>query len=312
VQRQTEGGEGEEKKEEEDVVQTKPIADEITPRIQRQEATEEEKEEGEEELVQTKPIAEQTTPLIQRQAEEGEEEEEEVVQPKLKTDTEQSIQRQEEAEEKEEESVQTKAPNRSLYVDPSLQKQLAQSRGGGSSLPKQSRAFMESRFGTDFGAVRVHTDNRATGMAKALNAQAFTGGRDIYFGAGRYSPGTASGDRLLAHELTHVIQQGSSSETQGPSRSLSRLRLNTEKNDRIYRQTAASTGTESKTAAKPAEDIAPGVMELKGMSKFDPEEGPIAKYFEDRKTGYVKVRFGKIAEGTIKVNKKRGKYEKHH
>jgi hypothetical protein len=246
-------------------------------------------------------------PAVQRQPEEEEEkEEEEIIQPKLKTDTEQSIQRQE--EEEEEESVQTKAPNRSLYVDPSLQKQLAQSRGGGSSLPKHSRAFMESRFGTDFGDVRVHTDNRATGMAKTLNAQAFTGGRDIYFGAGRYSPGTAIGDRLLAHELTHVVQQGSLSKTQGLSRSLSRLRLNTEKNDRIYRQTAASTGTESKTAAKSAEDIAPGVVELKGMSKFDPKEGPIAKYFEDKKTGYMKVRFGKIAEGTIKVNKKRGKY----
>ena len=80
VQRQVEGGE--EKEEEEELVQTKTISDEITPPIQRQEATEEEEEEGEEGLVQTKPIAEQNSPLIQRQAEGEEVEVEEVVQPK--------------------------------------------------------------------------------------------------------------------------------------------------------------------------------------------------------------------------------------
>ncbi|NOZ70116.1 MAG: DUF4157 domain-containing protein [Deferribacteres bacterium] len=66
---------------------------------------------------------------------------------------------------------------------------------------------MERRFGADFSSVRVHTDSNAVQMNRQLNAQAFTYGKDIYFGAGRYSPGTASGRRLLAHELTHVVQQ---------------------------------------------------------------------------------------------------------
>ena len=67
--------------------------------------------------------------------------------------------------------------------------------------------FMGERFGRDFGAVRVHTDAAAAGSARQLNARAYTVGRDIYFKEGRYSPGGVEGRRLLAHELTHVVQQ---------------------------------------------------------------------------------------------------------
>jgi hypothetical protein len=63
------------------------------------------------------------------------------------------------------------------------------------------------RFGIDFSGVRLHTDSDAAQMSRELNAEAFTYGRDIYFGAGRYSPGTSSGKRLLAHELTHLVQR---------------------------------------------------------------------------------------------------------
>lgn len=78
---------------------------------------------------------------------------------------------------------------------------------GGSPLPETERAFFEPRFGHDFTAVRVHTDSRAARLAKSVNAHAFALGRDIVFGSGRYSPGTAEGRHLLAHELTHVVQQ---------------------------------------------------------------------------------------------------------
>jgi len=80
-------------------------------------------------------------------------------------------------------------------------------RGGGSPLDASSRAFMESRFGHDFGAVRVHTDERAAESARALNAHAYTSGSDVVFAAGEYAPGSDEGRRLLAHELTHVVQQ---------------------------------------------------------------------------------------------------------
>jgi len=76
----------------------------------------------------------------------------------------------------------------------------------GTPLDPASRAFMEPRFGQDFGHVRVHTDPRAAQSAREMNANAYTVGDHIVFGS-RYSPGTARGDRLLAHELTHVVQQ---------------------------------------------------------------------------------------------------------
>lgn len=79
---------------------------------------------------------------------------------------------------------------------------------GGQPLDRNTRAFFEERFGHDFGRVRVHTDARAADSARAVNAYAYTVGQDVVFGAGRYEPATSAGKRLLAHELTHVVQQG--------------------------------------------------------------------------------------------------------
>ena len=67
---------------------------------------------------------------------------------------------------------------------------------------------MESAFGTDFSQVRIHTNSTAIQMNKELNAQAFTHGSDIYFNSGKYDPSSSSGQHLLAHELTHTVQQG--------------------------------------------------------------------------------------------------------
>ena len=77
----------------------------------------------------------------------------------------------------------------------------------GQPLDRDTRAFMESRFQHDFSGVRVHTDARAAGSARALQARAWTLGRDVAFSTGAYAPGTAAGRRLLAHELAHVVQQ---------------------------------------------------------------------------------------------------------
>lgn len=80
-------------------------------------------------------------------------------------------------------------------------------RSPGSPLDGTTRAFMESRFGHDFSRVRVHTDARAVESAHAVTALAYTVGRDIVFGDRQYTARTTLGDRLLAHELTHVVQQ---------------------------------------------------------------------------------------------------------
>lgn len=80
--------------------------------------------------------------------------------------------------------------------------------GGGQSLDEGTRSFMESRFGRDFGHVRVHTGGGAAESARSIKALAYTVGSDIVFGAGRYSPHLDSGRRLIAHELAHTVQQG--------------------------------------------------------------------------------------------------------
>ena len=80
--------------------------------------------------------------------------------------------------------------------------------GGGKPLDAETCARMESQFGHDFSKVRVHTGEHASASAHALSASAYTIGQDIVFASGRYAPGTGEGRRLLAHELTHVVQQG--------------------------------------------------------------------------------------------------------
>ncbi len=88
-------------------------------------------------------------------------------------------------------------------------------RSPGQPLDPAPRAFMESRFGHDFNQVRVHSDATAAESASAVNALAYTVGQDVVFAAGRYAPGTTEGDHLLAHELTHVVQQSGGREVRG-------------------------------------------------------------------------------------------------
>src|SRR5712692_7899950 len=79
--------------------------------------------------------------------------------------------------------------------------------GGGMRLPEQTRSGLAERFGASVDRVRIHTDEAAAAAAATLDAAAFTSDSDIYFGPGRFAPGTERGDRLLAHEFAHTIQQ---------------------------------------------------------------------------------------------------------
>lgn len=79
----------------------------------------------------------------------------------------------------------------------------------GRALDPASQSSMQSKFGQDFSGVRVHTDQQAASMAENMNARAFTTGRDVFFARGQYEPGSTEGKGLLAHELTHVVQQRS-------------------------------------------------------------------------------------------------------
>jgi hypothetical protein len=108
-----------------------------------------------------------------------------------------------------EDHVHTKpASARPPAATPALAAHVAAMKGGGHPLPAAERAYLEPRFGRDFGHVRLHTDRAAADAARGLSARAFTTGGHIAFGAGAYAPGTTEGRRLLAHELTHVVQQG--------------------------------------------------------------------------------------------------------
>ncbi|MGH7391498.1 MAG: DUF4157 domain-containing protein [Candidatus Rokuibacteriota bacterium] len=94
-------------------------------------------------------------------------------------------------------------------VTPDLEHELGGLRAeGGRPLPGSLRTSLETRLGFDLGDVRLHTGGRAADTARALDARAFTLGRDVVFGAGQYAPDTANGQRLIAHELAHTIQQG--------------------------------------------------------------------------------------------------------
>jgi Domain of unknown function (DUF4157) len=111
-------------------------------------------------------------------------------------------------EEDDEAMMQTKEiSGQTPELRPEIEDGVQALRGGGQPLPQSARAFFEPRFNQDFSQVRIHTDQRAAESAKSVNALAYTVGRDVVFGSGQYSPETPAGQRLLAHELTHVVQQ---------------------------------------------------------------------------------------------------------
>ena len=159
-----------------------PSGSDAGPQVQRQD--------GEEEI-QTMPLARSISRLVRRESEEGD------------ADIKRFIRR----ESQDGAGAPPADPRAGFEVGGALEQRLNSTRGAGSALPDATRSFMEARFGTDFGGVRLHTDGEAHELNRSLNAKAFTHGSDIYFTHGSYSPGSGEGQRLLAHELTHVVQQ---------------------------------------------------------------------------------------------------------
>lgn len=144
--------------------------------------------------VQTKPIS---ALIIQAKCESCEEEG--------------KLQKKEEELPDSELSLQLKSNDTLSENTSSLEGKLNSNKGGGSSLSKGMQTSMGSAFGADFSNVKVHTGSEAVQMNQELNAQAFTHGNDIYFNEGKYDTNSNSGKHLLAHELTHTVQQGVSS-----------------------------------------------------------------------------------------------------
>lgn len=175
------------------------------------------------EFFQEKPLAESITPVLQKQVEEEEiqpkqlkdiqrQEEEEMVQAQAEEEEEGPVQMQ---EEEEEEMLQPKYfnksgrlnPNGSTVASSNTESKIKNSTSNGNKMDNTTRSEMEAGFGADFSGVNIHTDTEAVQMNRELGAQAFTHGNDIYFNKGKYNPGSTDGKHLLAHELTHTIQQ---------------------------------------------------------------------------------------------------------
>ncbi|MFZ1752432.1 MAG: DUF4157 domain-containing protein [Caldilineaceae bacterium] len=93
-------------------------------------------------------------------------------------------------------------------LDTSLEQSIRQAKGGGQAMDRGVQRQMESGFGATFGGVRIHTDFMADKLTRSVQAKAFTTGKDIFFKRGEYNPGSRAGKELLAHELTHTVQQG--------------------------------------------------------------------------------------------------------
>ena len=180
------------------LIQPKPIVESITPLVQRQEEEEE-----------VMPKLQDIT--VRRQEEEEElqmqpvEEEEEMLQTQPLEEEEEMIQTQ--PIEEEEEMLQPKSDSPVKDTHSATEQLLNSSKGNGSPLNSEIRSQMENSFSADFGGVKIHTDSTAVQLNKELGAQAFTTGNNIYFNEGKYNPKSQNGKKLLAHELTHTVQQ---------------------------------------------------------------------------------------------------------
>jgi len=176
------------------------IGDSITPLVQKKCDTceKEEKLQKKEVIDDRDPLKNnvQTKPIFESNAE--------------KADNEKKLQRKCDTCEKEEKLQKKPDAISSQKTSPNIESSLSSSKGSGNRLPESTRNQMERSFGTDFSNVRIHNDSAAHSMSKNLNAQAFTHGNDIYFNSGKYDTNSNTGKHLLAHELTHTVQQGSS------------------------------------------------------------------------------------------------------
>jgi Holliday junction resolvase len=104
--------------------------------------------------------------------------------------------------------IQRKESSSDSIASDTISSQINASKGSGSPMDNSTQTFMQSRFGTDFSDVKIHTGGESVQMNRDLNARAFTVGKDIYFNEGQYNPSSNDGKHLLAHELTHTVQQG--------------------------------------------------------------------------------------------------------
>lgn len=166
--------------------------------------------------VQEKPLAETITPLVQKKDIYEEDDQREKGESKIQNEEELQLETGigQSEEEEEEEPIQAKNNEEDdlphadgeTSVNPDIESKLNNS-SGGQKMDANIQAEMGNGFGADLSRVNIHTDTKAVQMNRQLGAQAFTHGNDVYFNKGKYKPDSNDGKHLLAHELTHTIQQ---------------------------------------------------------------------------------------------------------
>ncbi|WP_264536429.1 DUF4157 domain-containing protein [Flavobacterium sp. N1736] len=280
-----------------------------SPVVQKKSNEPQQKQKETENTVQEKSIAESVTPVVQLKTEK-----EETVQNKTETAVPESpkavekvtspksqIQPKkadEEIQSKEEDEIQSKEDEKELQMSASadgnpnensnLESNLNNSKGGGSALSGSVKNEMESGFGADFSNVKIHNDSNAVQMNKELGSQAFATGNDIYFNEGKYNPNSTAGKHLLAHELTHTVQQGAS----------------TIQPKMIQKTVTAPASPPTSAPASASSTASSGESISLQTATFTPPEA-IASQIEaagSRGTD-VNVTFGQWASGTIKMKK---------
>ncbi|MEH2463359.1 eCIS core domain-containing protein [Nostoc sp.] len=161
----------------------------------------------EESELQMKPLANSIRPLQRQEMPESEEE------LQMKSLDNSTLQRQEVPEDDEELQMKPMVQRRAgvgMAAAPDIEASINQARGGGQVMAENIRHPMERAFGADFSGVKVHTDGQSDQLNRSIQARAFTTGQDVFFRQGEYNPGSRGGQELLAHELTHVVQQSES------------------------------------------------------------------------------------------------------
>ncbi|AFZ27245.1 hypothetical protein Cylst_5210 [Cylindrospermum stagnale PCC 7417] len=199
-----------------------------------------------------------------------------------------------------EEGVQMKSMVQRLSVGggtdatPDIEESIQGAKGSGQPLTENIKEPMERAFGADFSGVKVHTDTQSDQLNQSIQAKAFTTGEDVFFRQGEYNPGSRGGQELLAHELTHVVQQkGKGTEGDGQGKALLQRKIMFEKGTEYLN----TEGSDQKVFGLKVPDIYR--QQLSEVSKLEKEVLVIAEqpgsgsasysYDEDRQKGIIKV-----------------------
>ncbi|MEW6499018.1 MAG: DUF4157 domain-containing protein, partial [Cyanobacteriota bacterium] len=203
-------------------------------------------------------------------------------------------------------------------ASPDLEASIQQARGSGQPLAQSIREPMEQAFGADFSGVKIHTDAQSNQLNHSIQAKAFTTGQDIFFREGAYEPGSRGGQELIAHELTHVVQQNGSAVQRSLQDNIGKVSNGLPLSNVIQAMSAAAgVQTFSKKASKNFQDIAAlrvkfeeWLIETKGANSKNPYDAYQVKEIEGLMGEFAIYAKNNNLEQQVENNKKKEKEDK--